>query len=104
AFYRPEVDGRSIQLVRDGVVQLVGERMSMGSRIAVRGIFAKTFSKNRPWKITPETVVDHPKLSDLVVTQLTIEDGWLGIALGPDMTTAEGVTIPTATTETASLR
>ncbi|MEE8451420.1 MAG: hypothetical protein V3R99_05870, partial [Thermoguttaceae bacterium] len=47
AFYRPEVDGRSITLVRDGVVQLVGKRLSMGSRIAVRGIFAKTFSKNR---------------------------------------------------------
>ncbi|MGA2621534.1 MAG: hypothetical protein ABSF26_28355 [Thermoguttaceae bacterium] len=83
AFYRPEVRGRSVDLVRDGVVQLIGTRLTTGSQIALRGVFSKVFSQKRPWHVSPEHFVNNPKLQGLAVTQFAIDDGWIGAAIGP---------------------
>ena len=83
AFYRPQIDGRDAELVRDGIIHLIGRRLNTGSQIALRGIFARTFPKNRPLNLTPERLGTDPKLADLVVTQFVIDDGWIGVALGP---------------------
>jgi hypothetical protein len=83
AFYEPQVQGLSAQMVRDGVVQLAGARNSR-SQIALRTIFSKVFSKQRPLAIVPETVRTDPRLAGLAVTQLVIHDGWIGFALGAD--------------------
>ena len=83
AFYRPRVDGRSAELVRHGVIHLIGRRLNTSAQIALRGIFSKTFSKDEPWQLTPESLRDDPRLKDLAVTQLVLEDGWIGVALGP---------------------
>ncbi len=82
-FYRPRVHGRSVRLARDGVIQLSGQDIAMGAQIALRGIFAKTFSKRRAWSLVPDRLASNEKLADLAVTQFVIEDGWVGIALGP---------------------
>jgi hypothetical protein len=83
AFYQPEIDGRSARLTRDGVIRLVGPRLNVGSQIALRGIFSHTFSKKAPWELVPEQVLSQPKLKDTAITQFVIEDGWIGLALGP---------------------
>ncbi len=83
AFYRPVVRGRSVDLVRDGIVQLVGSRMNAGSQIALRGVFATVFSQKEPMHVTPEAFVKNPKLEGVVVTQFVIDDGWIGAAIGP---------------------
>ena len=82
-FYRPRVSGRAAKLVRDGSIQLGGQRTSFGEQVALRGIFSKTFSRRRLWKLTPERLATDPKLADVSVTQFVIEDGWIGLALGP---------------------
>jgi hypothetical protein len=82
AYYKPEIEGRSAQLVRDGVVQLIG-RLNMGSQIALRGIFSRALSKNNSWELIPPQIVKEPKLSDSAVTQFVIDDGWIAVALGP---------------------
>ena len=84
AFYRPEVTGRNAMLVRDDVVHLVAERISPRSQITLRGIFGRVFAKDRPIPLIPERVVTDPRMSGLVVTQLVLEDGWLGLALAAD--------------------
>ena len=83
AFYRPEASGRSARLVRDTVIHLYGDGLNMRSQIALRGIFSKTFHKQRPWVLVAERITSNPQLADLAITQLTVEDGWLGMALGP---------------------
>lgn len=84
AFYRPElIDGRTLQLTRDGVVRLTGERLNTSAQIALRGIFSKTFSKEHPWTLTPEAFLNNPRVAKVGVTQFVIEDGWVGMALGP---------------------
>jgi hypothetical protein len=80
---RPRFQGRMVELVRDDVVQLMGDRLNMRAQIALRGVFSKTFSKDRPILVMPDRVVNEPRLADLVVTQLEIDDGWIGAAMGP---------------------
>jgi hypothetical protein len=82
AFYRPEVNGRSAQLVRDGAIQLPAH-MSIGQQLVLRGVFSHTFSKDRPFELVPEQILKEPKLSDAAITQFVIDDGWVGISLGP---------------------
>ncbi len=86
AFYRPETGGLTAELARDGVVQLSGDRLPLGSQIALRGIFVRIFSSRRPWELLPTAVAENPKLADLEVTQFAIDDGWIGLALGPRRT------------------
>jgi hypothetical protein len=86
AIYRPEIEGRQVHLVRDGVVQLIGPRLTAGGQIAIRGVFSRTFSKKMPWDLMPERLATDPKLADLTVTQFAVEDGWLGVSLGPQRT------------------
>jgi hypothetical protein len=92
-FYRPIIQGRSIDLMRDGTVQL--SRVSFGSQLALRGVFLKVFSQSEPIHATPESFVKNPKLTGLVVTQFVINDGWVGAAIGPQRT----ATAQTATTK-----
>jgi hypothetical protein len=82
AFYRPEVQARSAELKREGVVQLIG-RLNMTGQIALRGVFSRAFSKNAPWQLMPERILKEPKLKDASITQFVIDDGWIGISLGP---------------------
>ena len=83
AFYRPQVKGRSAQLVRDGVVRLIGQRLSLGSQIALRGIFSHVLSNDAPLTLVNNPAINGKKLDDAEITQFVIDDGWIGIALGP---------------------
>jgi hypothetical protein len=87
AFYVPNVEGRSAELARDEVIHLIGQ-LNTGSQIVLRGIFSRTFSRERPWTLTPERFVASPEVGDLEITQFVIEDGWVGLALGPRRTAA----------------
>jgi hypothetical protein len=86
AFYRPVVQGRSVDLARDGIVQLIGPRMNAAAQIALRGVFSKVFSQKEPIHATPESFVKNPKLDGVAVTQFVIDDGWIGAAIGPQRT------------------
>ena len=92
AIYRPVINGRSGQLVLDGVVHLIG-RLNIGSQLAVRGALSTVFSENRPWPLVPEGLVEDPRLEGLGVTYLVVEDGWIGVALGPQRPEAQGPTV-----------
>ncbi|MBN1591316.1 MAG: hypothetical protein JW888_17520 [Pirellulales bacterium] len=81
--YSPRVDGLSAELVRDGRVQLPGRRVRTSAQFALRGIFSKIFSKNGTRELVPDRIRNHPKMDDLAVTQMTIEDGWIAVAVGP---------------------
>jgi hypothetical protein len=80
--YRPEVDGMSITLVRDGVVELTGRRVGTTSQVELRSIFSTIFAKNRARQIMPERLLKHPGTAGLAVTQLIVDDGWIALALG----------------------
>ncbi len=84
AIYRPEISGVHATLVREGVVQIETDKpLKAGSQIVLRGIVGKVFSRNRPLRIVTEKMANDPRLDGLCVNQFVLDDGWLGIALGP---------------------
>ena len=87
-FYRPESSGLHAELVRDGTIQLIGYGLGAKGQVALRGIFSKMFSKERRWNLVPEQLADDTRLDAYEVTQLVIDDGWIGLALGPRQRTA----------------
>lgn len=97
ATYRPEIAHDKIQFVREGVIQLIGP-MDMRSQIALRGIFSKSFSRNRPWEVSPGFLQRQKRLADLTVTQIVLDNGWLGFAIGPRPT------VPAVDQQTASVQ
>jgi hypothetical protein len=85
-FYRPDEESPTGDLVRDGVVQLIGKRINMKGQVALRGIFSKTFPREKRFSLLPARFLEDPKLADVRVTQMVVTDGWIGIALGQDRT------------------
>lgn len=83
AFYVPVARGRAAELSRDGVIHLIGDRLNTGSQIVLRGVFSRTFSRKTPWTLTPQRIIESEQLADTEITQFVIEDGWIGVALGP---------------------
>lgn len=86
AFYEPTVEGSTVRLAREEVIHLIGDRLGLRGQIALRGIFSKTFSKDDPLVFSPTPLKENPDTADIAVTQLVIDDGWLGAALGPRQT------------------
>jgi hypothetical protein len=80
--YGPKITGRQVELVREGPIQLIAEGLRLSSRVALSGALAKAFPSDRPVNVTPKRFLNDPKLGDLQVTQLLIDDGWIGVALG----------------------
>ncbi len=80
-FYRPDSASRSADLVRDGSIQLIGERIRLGDRIVLAGIFSAVLSDDRPLPLIDQRFVDHPRLQDVRLTQFAVADGWIGMAL-----------------------
>jgi hypothetical protein len=82
-YYTPKVEGLDLQFVRDGTVQLRGDRFGAQPQIALRGIFSKIFAQDRSLSLIDPRLVADRRLADLAVTQCVVTDGWLGFALGP---------------------
>ncbi|MBN2579425.1 MAG: hypothetical protein JXB10_10570 [Pirellulales bacterium] len=81
-FYRSQIEGRKVELVREGPIHLMAEGLSLRSQIALRGAFTKAFPEGQAVNVTPKRLLTDPQLGDLRITQLLIDDGWIGIALG----------------------
>lgn len=82
-FYRPEAYGLRGELVRDGTIQLIGYGLGVKGQVALRGVFSRMFSKERRWSLVPERLIEDERLGNYEVTQFVIDDGWIGLALGP---------------------
>ncbi len=81
--YRPVRQGRWYYLQRDGYVQLAGRMRSLGAELVVRGIFNRIFHRQRRWPLYPPAWEQDARMGQLAMTQCVVDDGWLGISLGP---------------------
>lgn len=82
ARYKPQIRGLNAELVREGVVELSGPRLSTRSQIPLRSVASKIFSPDQPLRLTPEEMQDDARFSQVSITQFVIADGWLGMACG----------------------
>lgn len=80
-YYRADVRRLDVELIRDGSVELLTETKRLRDQLALRSIFTKVFTTNKRLDLLRQSLANHPKLQNLAVSQLTIRDGWLAIAL-----------------------
>ncbi|HZZ72853.1 MAG TPA: hypothetical protein VFE24_11410 [Pirellulales bacterium] len=86
--YRPAPSGLQAGFGRDGTIELIGNHLNTRSQIALRGVISKLFARDKPLQLLPESWAADPRLKDLSVSQLVVEDGWIGLALAPKGTPA----------------
>ncbi|MEN1680899.1 MAG: hypothetical protein AAGJ46_15025 [Planctomycetota bacterium] len=94
AFYEPQADGMQARLVRSGGVQIEG-RMRTGTRLRLHGVFGEVLKEDRPVPLLGAKLAADPRLGGLMVTQLVMTDGWLGLAIGPEQVAGKGRRVAT---------
>jgi hypothetical protein len=82
AFYVPVVDGLEAELTRDKSLGIEG-RLSSADRARLHNVFNGVLPPDRRLPIVRLDDPSDPRLSGLMITQLVLEDGWLGLAVGP---------------------
>ncbi|MFO0790744.1 MAG: hypothetical protein U0805_14910 [Pirellulales bacterium] len=85
AKYQPSVDGLSAQLSRDGTLGIEGQ-ISSGERARLHNIFQQVLAPDRVLTMVHFDGQDDHAFDGLMITQLVLEDGWAGIAVGPSAT------------------
>jgi hypothetical protein len=81
-YYRPAPEQPGADLVRDQYVELMGKRLHFRDQVALRGVFSRIFARNQPVDFVSRMLQSDRRLTGLAVTQIAIDDGWLGIAIG----------------------
>ena len=81
AAYRPDASGLEAYLVREGHLRISGPGMSMRERLPARAVFNKVLSPNRKLPMTMPSLVQHPSMQGLAISQFELRDGWIGIAV-----------------------
>jgi hypothetical protein len=82
AYYVPVVNGLEAELARDGSLGIEG-RLSSAERARLHNVFDSVLPPERTLPIVRLDNPDDPRLAGLMITQLVLEDGWLGLAVGP---------------------
>jgi len=83
AFYTPSIDGLTAELARDGVLGIEGQ-FSGRERARLHNIFQSVLPPERKLPIANLENQEGRHLDGLMITQLVLEDGWVGLAIGPE--------------------
>ncbi len=83
AYYVPVVNGMSAELVRDGALGIEG-RISATERARLYSVFNEVLGAERHLPVVRLNDPADSRLAGLMITQFVLEDGWLGLAVGPD--------------------
>ena len=81
--FRPVLQGLSVRLVRDGTLQFSGRRLKTGPRVVLHSVLGKVLPEQQEYTLVSPKLMLDPRFQGLMVTQLVLEDGWLGLAIGP---------------------
>jgi hypothetical protein len=83
ATYGPAINGLNADLAREGALGIEGQ---FGSRERARlhNIFKTVFPPERRLALAHLDNDKAHNLEGLMITQLVLEDGWIGLAIGPE--------------------
>ncbi len=86
--YLPQRNGLAARFDRDNgpdaYISISGQRLRFGDRIALNGVFSKTFPPESSISLLPKSFSEDPRLADLHVSDFNIDDGWIGLAIAPN--------------------
>ncbi len=57
--------------------------------IVLRSMFVKMLSKNRPVELIRGKFADDTRITDLQINQFVVDEGWIGLAIGPQRLQAQ---------------
>jgi hypothetical protein len=77
-----QIDGLDARLVRDQYIELIGPRLSILDQASLRAIFTGVFARERTFPLIPRAMAQDPRLDGLNVSQYSVRDGWIGMAIG----------------------
>jgi hypothetical protein len=83
-YYRPAPERSDADMVRDQYVELAGPRLKFRDQIALRGVFSRVFQKDQPIALISQRLNNDPRLAGYRISQLTVGDGWMGLAIGSE--------------------
>jgi hypothetical protein len=83
AYYVPAVEVLDAELVRDGPLGIEG-RISSTDRARLHNVFSTVLSEERRLPLVRLEKLSDSRLNGLAITQMVLEDGWIGMAIGPD--------------------
>lgn len=90
ASYFPEVRGSQLRLVRDpSGIRLKGSNLKLRDQVAVRAVFTALFRDHYDWNVLPEKFQQKFNSTRLEISQLAINDGWIGLSLSDAPSTAQ---------------
>ena len=79
--YKPVMAGNEVLLEREGPIRIGGPGHRGRIEFALRTIFGKIFPKERPLRVLPKRITEHPRLQTLAAVQAVSWDGWFAAAL-----------------------
>jgi hypothetical protein len=82
ATYLPVVNGLDAELMRAGPLGIEG-RLSSAERARLHNAFREVLPDDRRLPIVRLDADAQRRLAGLMITQMVLEDGWLGVAIGP---------------------
>ncbi len=88
AYYKPAINGFRCDLNREEHIELIASK----NQVALRGIFTKVFSKNRPIPLIHPELGKDSRLTQLDVSQFVVRDGWIGVSVGNEDETGTPLT------------
>jgi hypothetical protein len=85
AFYKSVISGMTAELARDGALGIDGGLRQIGAsdRALLHNVFKVVLAEDRRLPIFRPDDPKDPRLAGLMITQLVLEDGWLGVSIGP---------------------
>ncbi|MCI0491662.1 MAG: hypothetical protein L0Z07_01855, partial [Planctomycetes bacterium] len=83
AYYVPVLTGLQADLVRDGAIGIEG-RLGSTERARLHSVFKEILTEERRLPLIRLEDPADPRIAGLMVSQLVLEDGWLGLAIGPE--------------------
>jgi hypothetical protein len=82
--YIPKVEGLRASLERDALISVDGHRLGSKDRFPIRAIFSKVFAGNSSVPMVSDSLASDPLAHGMLVSQLQMEQGWMGIAISDD--------------------
>ncbi|MCA9262537.1 MAG: hypothetical protein KDA60_01765 [Planctomycetales bacterium] len=79
AIYHPYRDGIYAYLQRDEYIRLRG-RLSLAHQVALRAIFTRVLSQDQRFDLVHPKVAEDERFAGLSITQLYIDNGWIGVS------------------------
>jgi hypothetical protein len=88
--FTPKISGLNAELERTSYVELKGDGLKKigGGQVILRVAFTSVLSRVSNVPLVHPKLTQHPQMQGFEIRQCVLDDGWIGLAIGPKLSTA----------------